>query len=110
MKILPSARNGRLGWELQRGLAPLGELLALGSQGEAWPIDFREPDRSAETVRQLRPCMIVSVAAYTMVDKAESDEGAALLVNASASSVPARGGAGLRQLDKLMTSSVDRFS
>lgn len=84
MKILLFGKNGQLGWELRRSLAPLGELVALGSSGEAWPCDFREPARLADTVRALRPEVIVNAAAYTAVDAAESDRDTAHCINALA--------------------------
>jgi dTDP-4-dehydrorhamnose reductase len=90
MKILLFGKNGQVGWELQRSLAPLGELVALGSRGEALPCDFNEPDLLAETVRQVRPDVIVNAAAYTAVDKAETDREAAHRVNALAPGVLAR--------------------
>ncbi len=90
MKILLFGKNGQVGWELQRSLAPLGEVVALGSRGEALPCDFNEPDLLAETVRQVRPDVIVNAAAYTAVDKAETDQEAAHRVNALAPGVLAR--------------------
>ena len=87
MKILLFGKNGQLGWELQRSLAPLGELVALGARGESMPCDFNEPDRLAETVRQVRPDVIVNAAAYTAVDKAQSDRETAHRVNALAPGV-----------------------
>lgn len=90
MKILLFGKNGQLGWELQRSLAPLGELVALGSQDADLACDFREPDRLAETVRRVRPDVIVNAAAYTAVDKAEADVRGAQLVNAVAPGVLAQ--------------------
>jgi dTDP-4-dehydrorhamnose reductase len=90
MKVLLFGKNGQLGWELQRSLAPLGELVALGARGESMPCDFNDPDRLAETVRQVRPDVIVNAAAYTAVDKAQSDRETAHRVNALAPGVLAR--------------------
>ena len=87
MKILLFGKNGQLGWELQRSLAPLGELVALGARGEAMPCDFNEPDRLAETVLKVRPDVIVNAAAYTAVDNAQTDREAAHRVNALAPGV-----------------------
>lgn len=87
MKILLFGKNGQLGWELRRSLAPLGELVALGSSGEAWPCDFREPARLADTVRALRPEVIVNAVACTAVDAAESDRDTAHRINAQAPGV-----------------------
>lgn len=85
MKILLFGANGQVGWELQRSLAPLGEVVALGSAGAAGLCgDFRDPEGVARTVRELRPDAIVNAAAYTAVDKAESEPETAQVVNATA--------------------------
>jgi len=83
MKILLLGKDGQVGWELQRSLIPLGELTALG-RNEA---DFSNPESLRVLIRQLRPDVIVNAAAYTAVDKAESDEGMARAVNALAPGV-----------------------
>jgi dTDP-4-dehydrorhamnose reductase len=90
MKILLFGKNGQVGWELQRSLAPLGELVTLGSSRADLPCDFRFPEALARTVESVRPDVIVNAAAYTAVDKAESDQEAARLVNASSPGVLAR--------------------
>jgi dTDP-4-dehydrorhamnose reductase len=83
MKILLFGRNGQVGWELQRSLAPLGAVVALGSQGEGGLCgDFTDPEGIARTVREVRPDAIVNAAAYTAVDKAESEADLAAQVNA----------------------------
>jgi dTDP-4-dehydrorhamnose reductase len=83
MKILLFGRNGQVGWELQRSLAPLGEVVALGSAGdEGLCGDFGDPEGVARTVRTVRPDAIVNAAAYTAVDKAESEPERAAQVNA----------------------------
>lgn len=82
MKILLFGKNGQLGWELQRSLAPLGEVIALGTQDTPCA-DFTRPADVAATVRQIAPDVIVNAAAYTAVDAAESDTQAALAVNAT---------------------------
>jgi dTDP-4-dehydrorhamnose reductase len=91
MKILLFGKNGQVGWELQRALAPLGEVVALDSQGsgDLWG-DFSQPQRLAETVRAVAPDVIVNAAAYTAVDKAESEPSLATAINATAPSVLAR--------------------
>ncbi len=81
MRILLFGKNGQLGWELQRSLAPLGELVALG-RGDKPCADFTRPSDVAATVRALAPDVIVNAAAYTAVDKAESDSHTAMTVNA----------------------------
>lgn len=83
MKILLFGCNGQVGWELQRSLAPLGEVVALGSQGsDGLCGDFADPEGIARTVREVRPDAIVNAAAYTAVDKAESEPQRAEQVNA----------------------------
>lgn len=84
MKILLFGCKGQVGWELQRSLAPLGELVALDSQGtDVLCSDFLDPQGVARTVRTVRPDAIVNAAAYTAVDKAEADADRATLVNAT---------------------------
>ncbi len=83
MKILLLGKDGQLGWELQRSLAPLGDLTAWGRE-EA---EFTRPDALRERVRALAPNIIVNAAAYTAVDRAETDEATAHLVNAAAPGV-----------------------
>lgn len=90
MKILLFGKNGQLGWELQRALAPLGKVFALSSQNSDLHADFNQPEQLAATVRSLRPDVIVNAAAYTAVDKAESEPEAARRVNALAPAVLAR--------------------
>jgi dTDP-4-dehydrorhamnose reductase len=80
LKILLLGRNGQVGWELERALAPLGEITALGRA----ELDLADVPRLAATVRTLQPGVIVNAAAYTAVDKAESDRDAAFAVNATA--------------------------
>ncbi|WP_338746424.1 dTDP-4-dehydrorhamnose reductase [Pseudomonas putida] len=96
MKILLLGKNGQVGWELQRALAPLGEVIALDRQGaEGLCGDLSNLDGLAATVRQLAPDVIVNAAAYTAVDKAESDHVLAALINAEAPAVLAREAAAL---------------
>ncbi len=90
MKILLFGKNGQVGWELQRSLSPLGELVAFGSRETDLHADFLQPERLAETVRAVRPDVIVNAAAYTAVDPAESDRDAAHCVNAIAPGVLAQ--------------------
>ena len=94
MKLLLLGRNGQVGWELQRSLAPLGELIALERQGDAGGQglcgDLSRLDELARTVRALRPDVIVNAAAHTAVDKAESEPEQARLLNALAPQVLAR--------------------
>jgi dTDP-4-dehydrorhamnose reductase len=91
MKILLFGANGQVGWELRRSLAPLGELVALGSAGEEGLAgDFRDPAAVAATVERVRPGVVVNAAAYTAVDKAESEPEIARAVNALAPEAIAR--------------------
>ena len=80
MKILLTGKNGQLGFELQRALAPLGELVAVG-QAEC---DLADAAALRALVRDVAPDVIVNPAAYTAVDKAETDQQKAFAVNAEA--------------------------
>jgi dTDP-4-dehydrorhamnose reductase len=84
MKILLFGRNGQVGWELQRSLAPLGELIALGSDSTDLCGDFTNVDGIVRTIRSVAPDVIVNASAYTSVDKAEGDEETARAINALA--------------------------
>jgi dTDP-4-dehydrorhamnose reductase len=86
MKILLFGKNGQVGWELQRSLAPLGELVAVDRRSELCG-DLERLDGIAATVRAVRPDVVVNAAAYTAVDKAESDRDAAHRINAEAPGV-----------------------
>ncbi|MNH00120.1 dTDP-4-dehydrorhamnose reductase [compost metagenome] len=93
MKILLLGKDGQVGWELQRSLAPLGQLLALNARSQAHCGDLANLPGLAETVRAYAPDVIVNAAAYTAVDKAESDREQAFKVNAEAVGVLARAAA-----------------
>lgn len=80
MKILLFGKNGQVGWELQRSLAVLGEVKALGSQ----EVDFTKPERIQQVISEYKPSHIVNAAAYTAVDKAEDEEELATSVNGHA--------------------------
>jgi len=91
MTILLLGKNGQIGWELQRSLAPLGPLVALDRQGaEGLCGDLNDLDGLAATVRAVRPAVIVNAAAYTAVDQAESEAELARHINAEAPAVLAR--------------------
>lgn len=90
MKILLLGKNGQLGWELQRSLAPLGELIALDRHSTDYCGDLSQLDALAQTVRSIKPDVIVNAAAYTAVDKAQSEPDMAGLINAQAPGVLAR--------------------
>ena len=83
MKLLLLGKGGQVGWELQRSLAPLGELVALDFDSTDYPADFSQPELVAETVRRLRPDVIVNAAAHTAVDKAEAEPDLARKLNAT---------------------------
>ena len=84
MKILLFGKNGQVGWELQRSLAPLGALTALDFDSTDFHADFSRPAALADTVRALRPDVIVNAAAHTAVDKAETEPALATALNAEA--------------------------
>ncbi|EFN3275414.1 dTDP-4-dehydrorhamnose reductase [Escherichia coli] len=83
MNILLFGKTGQVGWELQRALAPLGNLIALDVHSTDYCGDFSNPEGVAETVRSIRPDIIVNAAAHTAVDKAESEPEFAQLLNAT---------------------------
>ncbi len=91
MKILLLGKNGQVGWELQRSLAPLGEVVALDFDSPG-PLtaDFSKPESLAATVRAVAPDVIVNAAAHTAVDKAESEPELARALNATSPAVLAR--------------------
>ncbi|EPP6257705.1 dTDP-4-dehydrorhamnose reductase [Cronobacter sakazakii] len=90
MNILLFGKNGQVGWELQRALAPLGNLIALDFNSEDYCGDFSNPEGVAETVRRIKPDVIVNAAAHTAVDKAESEREFAQLLNATSVEAIAR--------------------
>ncbi|MEP7297101.1 MAG: dTDP-4-dehydrorhamnose reductase [Burkholderiales bacterium] len=96
MKILLLGKGGQVGWELQRSLAPLGDVVALDFDSPA-PLtaDFSHPESLAATVRAIAPQIIVNAAAHTAVDKAESEPDVARALNATSPGVLAREAAAL---------------
>ena len=91
MKVLLFGCKGQVGWELQRALAPLGELVALDFDSTGpWRADFSDPGSLAATVQAVRPDVIVNAAAHTAVDRAESEPALARTLNAEAPAVLAR--------------------
>lgn len=76
-RILLTGSGGQVGRELRRALAPLGTLTALDRHG----LDLADPDAIRSTIREWRPSLIVNAAAYTAVDRAESEPEKALAVN-----------------------------
>lgn len=83
MKILLTGKHGQVGFELQRALAPLGEVCAV-DQAEC---DLADATAIRELVRSFKPNLIVNPAAYTAVDKAESEPELAHAINTVAPGV-----------------------
>ena len=98
MKILLFGKGGQVGWELQRSLAPLGQLMALDRHSTDHCGDLANLPGLAATMRALRPDVIVNAAAHTAVDKAESEPELARTVNALAPGVLAQEAAQLGAL------------
>jgi dTDP-4-dehydrorhamnose reductase len=98
LKILLLGKGGQVGWELQRSLAPLGELVALDFDSTEHCGDFTNLPGLAQTVRSVRPDVIVNAAAHTAVDKAESEPDLARTINAAAPGVLAQEAAKLGAL------------
>lgn len=80
LKILLSGGNGQLGSELQRQLADLGQVIALGRDR----LDLAQPEQIRQQIRALRPDLIINAAAHTAVDLAESQPALAMAINAQA--------------------------
>ena len=98
MNILLLGKGGQVGWELQRSLAVLGNVTALDFDSQEHCGDFSNPAGVADTVRDLRPDIIVNAAAHTAVDKAESEPDLARLLNATTPGVLAEEAARLGAL------------
>ncbi len=93
MRILLLGKNGQVGWELQRSLAPLGEVLALDRHSTTYCGDLSKPEQLAQTVLSYKPDFIVNAAAHTAVDKAESEPELARLLNTEAPAALAKAAA-----------------
>ncbi len=87
LKILLLGKNGQVGWELQRSLAPLGHLTALDRHSTDYCGNLADLDGITATVRRLQPDIIVNAAAHTAVDRAESEPALAHTLNALAPGV-----------------------
>lgn len=82
MKILLLGKNGQVGWELQRSLAPLGEVISLDRNGlNQWCGDLSKPDQIYQTIIDIAPNVVVNASAYTAVDLAETEQDMANLIN-----------------------------
>jgi dTDP-4-dehydrorhamnose reductase len=84
-KILLTGKNGQIGWELQRTLASLGDVVAVGHS----EMYLADPDSIRKIIREVQPGLIVNAAAYTAVDKAESEPDLAMAINGIAPGVMA---------------------
>jgi dTDP-4-dehydrorhamnose reductase len=80
LRLLITGANGQIGWQLQRTLAPLGEVIACTRS----QVDLADPETAAKSVREFAPDIVVNAAAYTAVDKAESEPELAHTINAAA--------------------------
>jgi len=80
VKILLTGKNGQLGWELARALLPLGQIAAFDHAG----LDLADAAAIRRRIDAVHPDVIVNAAAYTAVDKAESEPELALAINAAA--------------------------
>jgi len=80
LRLLVTGSTGQIGWQLQRTLAPLGEVIACTRT----QVDLADPEAAAKAVRDLAPDVVVNAAAYTAVDKAESEPELAHTINAVA--------------------------
>ena len=79
-KILLFGENGQVGWELRHSLAPLGHLVCVD-----YPqVDFTKPDSIRHWISVTAPDIVINAAAYTAVDKAESEPGLAMKINGEA--------------------------
>lgn len=91
MRILISGQHGQVSSELQKRLTVLGELVVPGRD----QLDLAQPEQIRQQVRRVRPDLIINAAAYTAVDKAESEKAAAFSVNAEAPGILAEEAAAL---------------
>ena len=79
-RIMLTGKNGQVGWELQRTLASIGDVIAMGRE----ELDLEKPEQICKMVRRIKPDIIVNAAAYTAVDKAEEEPERAAAVNSTA--------------------------
>jgi dTDP-4-dehydrorhamnose reductase len=88
-RILLTGSTGQVGWELQRTLMTLGEVIAVGREISSCGLsmDLSQPDTIRHVIREVQPDLIVNPGAYTAVDKAESEPELAMAVNGTAPGV-----------------------
>jgi dTDP-4-dehydrorhamnose reductase len=86
MKILLAGKDGQVGWELNRSLSKLGTVFAMGRED----MDLSKPETLRPVIQDIRPDIIINAAAYTAVDKAESEPDLAMIVNGIAPGVIAK--------------------
>lgn len=98
MRILIFGKNGQVGWELQRSLAPLGEIFAVGRNDSKVCGDLKNLDGIRDTIRTLKPNVVVNAAAYTDVNRAENEKYEANLINSTAVGVIAEETARIKSL------------
>ncbi|MBU1980225.1 MAG: NAD(P)-dependent oxidoreductase, partial [Gammaproteobacteria bacterium] len=84
-RILLIGKNGQVGWELERTLASLGKVVAVDRK----VVDLAKTDTIVAAIREVNPDMIVNAAAYTAVDKAESEPELAMAINGIAPGIMA---------------------
>jgi len=84
-RILVTGANGQVGWELQRSLQPLGQVIAL----DRAQLDLADPAAIRGAIREANPAIIVNAAAYTAVDKAETEAELAMRINGIAPGIMA---------------------
>ncbi len=84
-KILITGKYGQVGWELQRTMALLGNVVAIDMD----TVDFSNPDSLVKMIRDVKPDILVNAAAYTAVDKAENEPEIAMAVNGIAPGIMA---------------------
>ncbi len=85
MKILLFGKNGQLGWELQRTLATLGDVVAV----DVTDLDLNQPSAVEGFLRSQKPALVVNASAYTAVDRAEEERAAAFAINCTAPGIMA---------------------
>jgi len=86
-RILLTGSTGQVGWELQRTLMTLGEVITAGRESSSLRMDLSNPDTIRYVIREVQPDLIVNPAAYTAVDKAETEPELAMAVNGTAPGV-----------------------